>query len=193
MTELEKIAYAKSFIDKLARGINPLNDTSIPDDEVVNHPRLCRCFFYVSEVLGQIIINGKKSEARKKKQKREYFSITHEQLKDFQYSDKPITMNDFCKRLESLVNLKIMRRISRQSLPEWLVSLNLLTPPLNNSTRYSTSVPTPEGLQMGITQISYTNEYGTHKVNALGIEAQKFINDNMEAFLAFRKRSKFKI
>ena len=26
MTELEKIAYAKSFIDKLANGINPLDD-----------------------------------------------------------------------------------------------------------------------------------------------------------------------
>lgn len=27
MTELEKIEYAKSFIDKLANGINPLDDT----------------------------------------------------------------------------------------------------------------------------------------------------------------------
>ena len=33
MTELEKIAYAKSFIDKLANGINPLDDTPIPDDD----------------------------------------------------------------------------------------------------------------------------------------------------------------
>ena len=31
MTELEKIAYAKSFIDKLAKGINPLNDMPIPE------------------------------------------------------------------------------------------------------------------------------------------------------------------
>lgn len=29
MTEIEKIAYAKSFIDKLANGINPLDDTPI--------------------------------------------------------------------------------------------------------------------------------------------------------------------
>ena len=64
MTELEKIAYAKSFIDKLAQGINPLNDTPIPDNEVVNNPRLCRCFFYVSEVLAQVIINGRKSGAK---------------------------------------------------------------------------------------------------------------------------------
>ena len=29
MTELEKIEYAKSFIDKLANGINPLDDTMV--------------------------------------------------------------------------------------------------------------------------------------------------------------------
>ena len=34
MTELEKIAYAKAFIDKLANGINPLDDTPIPDDDI---------------------------------------------------------------------------------------------------------------------------------------------------------------
>ena len=39
MTELEKIAYAKSFIDKLANGINPLDGTPIPDDDVANNVR----------------------------------------------------------------------------------------------------------------------------------------------------------
>lgn len=192
MTELEKIAYAKSFIDKLARGINPLDDTTIPDDDIVNNPRLCRCFFYVSEVLGQIIINGKKSEARKKNPKREYFNITTERLKDFKYSEEPITTNEFCNRLESLVDLKSIKRISRQSLPEWLVSLGLLALP-HNGTRYSDCLPTTEGKKMGITRLFYKNEYGTYGVNVLGIEAQKFIIDNMEAFLAFRKRSKLKI
>ena len=40
MTELEKIAYAKSFIDKLANGINPLDDTPIPDYDIANNVRL---------------------------------------------------------------------------------------------------------------------------------------------------------
>ena len=50
MTELEKIEYAKSFIDKLANGINPLDDTPIPDDDIANNVRLSRCFFYVSSM-----------------------------------------------------------------------------------------------------------------------------------------------
>ena len=58
MTELEKIAYAKSFIDKLANGINPLDDMPIPEGDIANNVRLSRCFFYVSDILGQVYENG---------------------------------------------------------------------------------------------------------------------------------------
>ena len=58
MTELEKIAYAKSFIDKLANGVNPIDDSTIPDSDIVNNVRLSRCFFYVSDILRQVIENG---------------------------------------------------------------------------------------------------------------------------------------
>ena len=58
MTELEKIAYAKSFIDKLANGINPVDDTPIPEGDIANNVRLSRCFFYVSDILRQVIENG---------------------------------------------------------------------------------------------------------------------------------------
>lgn len=45
MTELEKNEYTKSLIDKLANGINPLNDMPIPENDIVNNVRLSRCFF----------------------------------------------------------------------------------------------------------------------------------------------------
>jgi len=47
MTENEKIQYAKAFIDKLARGINPLDDSFIRDDDIVNNVRISRCFFCI--------------------------------------------------------------------------------------------------------------------------------------------------
>ena len=44
MTELGKIAYAKSFINKLANGINPIDDHPAAEYDVVNNVRLTRCF-----------------------------------------------------------------------------------------------------------------------------------------------------
>lgn len=58
MTELETLQRAKMYMEKLANGINPLDDTMIPDGEVVNQVRLSRCFFYVADVLRQVIDNG---------------------------------------------------------------------------------------------------------------------------------------
>ena len=50
MTELEKIKRAKMYMDKLANGINLLDDTVVPDEDIVNQVRLSRCFFFVSDV-----------------------------------------------------------------------------------------------------------------------------------------------
>ena len=45
MTELEKIKRAKMYMDKLANGINPIDETMVPDEDVVNNVRISRCFF----------------------------------------------------------------------------------------------------------------------------------------------------
>lgn len=45
MTEIEEIKYAKSFIESLARGVNPLSGEMVPDDEVINNVKISRCLF----------------------------------------------------------------------------------------------------------------------------------------------------
>ena len=68
MTELEKIERAKMYMDKLANGINPIDDSVVPDEDIVNNVRLSRCFFFVSDVLRQIIEHsGIESEKKAKK------------------------------------------------------------------------------------------------------------------------------
>lgn len=51
MTELETMQRAKMYLDKLARGIDPITGQELPEDTVLNNVRLCRCFHYVSGVL----------------------------------------------------------------------------------------------------------------------------------------------
>ena len=45
MTELETLERAKMYIDKLANGVNPLDDSTVPENDIVNNIRLSRCFF----------------------------------------------------------------------------------------------------------------------------------------------------
>ena len=43
MTELETMQRAKMYLDKLARGIDPITDREMPEDAVLNNVRICRC------------------------------------------------------------------------------------------------------------------------------------------------------
>lgn len=54
MKDLEKIACARSDIQKLANGINPMSGQEGSEGDVVNHVRISRCLFYVPDILGQI-------------------------------------------------------------------------------------------------------------------------------------------
>ena len=63
MTELEKMQRAKMYIDKMANGINPIDDTAAPENDVINNVRISRCFFYVSDILRQVIENGGTAKA----------------------------------------------------------------------------------------------------------------------------------
>ena len=69
MAEIAKILYAKSFIDKMANGINPLDNSPIPEGELLNHVRISRCLFYVSELLEQMAGSAPMMKKRKRKQK----------------------------------------------------------------------------------------------------------------------------
>ena len=51
MTEQEKLHRAKHYIDSLANGLNPLDGTLIPEQDVVNNVKISRCRFFVSDVL----------------------------------------------------------------------------------------------------------------------------------------------
>lgn len=57
ITELDKIIRAKMYMDKLANGFDPITDTELPDDTMLNNIRLMRCF-YISDILKQVIENG---------------------------------------------------------------------------------------------------------------------------------------
>ena len=127
MTELEKIEYAKSFIDKLANGINPLDDTPIPEGDITNHVRLSRCFFYVSSLLQKEIDREKR---RTRKATVLPFSITQEQLQSFEYSSYPISASAIARKINFLVKEAIdekkIKRFSYRNINYWLYDIGMI-------------------------------------------------------------------
>lgn len=184
MTEIEKIAYAKMFIDKLANGINPINDLPVSEDDIVNNVRLTRCFFYVSDILRQVIENGGTTKAPKPKSKKLAFYISSEQLSQYEYSETPISASEIIMRINKLIDTEQMNKLTYKQVANWLVSIDVLAERSNNNGRVS-KLPTVNGEQLGITMESRQGMNGEYKVVVYNKEAQSFILNNMPAIISF--------
>ena len=70
MTELETIKRAKMYMDKLSIGINPLDDTPVPEEELLNHVRLAKCFCFISQILQKVIDHNEMIAVNSKSKKK---------------------------------------------------------------------------------------------------------------------------
>ena len=125
MTDLEKIKYTKTFVDKLAKGVNPNNNSKIPESDVIYDEHVSGCMRYVSSILQKIIDNGG-SIGYVSKPKKEHFNITEKQLANFAFSDIPLNIKELTNNINSLIDLDKIKRVSQRKLLEWLVELGML-------------------------------------------------------------------
>ena len=88
MTELETLQRAKMYIDKLANGINPLDDTPVKYDDIINNVRISRCLFYVSDTLRKVIENG--GTVSVPKIRKQDFDISADEIEKFEFSEHSI-------------------------------------------------------------------------------------------------------
>ena len=72
MIDMVKLATAKVWIEKLANGINPLNDELVKEDDIINNVNISRCLFYVTELLDEI----KAATAVERKGRKAFFLST---------------------------------------------------------------------------------------------------------------------
>ena len=61
----EKLLKAKSYLDKLANGINPITNELASENDTINNIHISRCLFYVSDVLRNLIENNNNPQKRK--------------------------------------------------------------------------------------------------------------------------------
>ena len=186
MTELEKIEYAKTFIDKLANGVDPVQDKVIPDDSVLNNVRISRCLFYVSDVLRQVIDNGgiiaAPAPLKKERKKKLSFLLTVEEAENFAFSEEPITATEIISKIDSIGVKEGRKRFPRKNLVNWMIMLGLLEYIEINGKKVAR--PTSDGEELGLVFKERSGIYGTYYATYYNLDAQHFIIDNIDAVIA---------
>lgn len=180
MTELETIARAKMYIDKLANGINPLDDTAVAENDIVNNVRISRCLFFVSDTLRRVLENGGVGvTSRVKKNK---FKITAEELEKFEFSDRPIPVSEITKRINDIADTENSTKLSHNTITSWLSEIGMLNEMINTEGK-KRKRPTAEGAELGIFVKEVTSQNGTFNVVFYNKSAQKFIVDNIPSVI----------
>ena len=180
MTELETLQRAKMYIDKMANGINPLDDTPIKDDDIINNVRVSRCLFFVSDTLRKVIENGGTVSIPKVHKKE--FSISVDEIEKFQFSEKPIPVSEIAKRINELTDTENSKKFSYRMITDWLMNAEILTE-IENSEGKKWKRPTSSGMELGISVEERQGQRGIYHVVVYNKNAQRFITDNIFAII----------
>ena len=180
MTDLEKIAYAKSFLDKLAAGIDPTDGSIIPQDDVAAKTRVAGCFSYVSDVLGKLInapdtvANLYRTPERK---------LTSEVLASIECSQYPVSASAFAQRVDQA--LRSSKKFTAHEINAWLMHQGYLEKLIDYRDK-SFKRPTQKGVEIGIIVQQSTTASGrvTRSVR-FNLFAQQFLRDHLHDILAF--------
>lgn len=180
MTELETMRRAKLYMEKLAQGIDPITNQEIAEDSVLNNIRLARCFFYVSDVLGQVISNGGVIGG---KVRRDAFSITPEQLASIQVSAEPVRVTQLVEMISTAVDNPQMKKLSTTAITNWLLEKGFLEKQTGFDGK-SRRVPSRNGFLIGLSTETRQGQYGEYQAVFYNTAAQQFVLDNLIAILA---------
>lgn len=168
MIDKEKFNSAKVWIEKLANGINPLNDEVVKDDDLINNVHISRCLFYVSELLDEI-----KTDTPVEKRSRKPFSISEKDAVNI-----PILTSNGIANFAKLINAHIpqdMKPLSAGRLIKWLRNEGLLQE-IQKEDGHKTNIPTEKGNSIGITIEIQKNPDGMEYQRVVySVDAQKFI------------------
>lgn len=182
MDDFELTCRAKIYIEKLANGINPLTDDNVPEGDIVNNVKISRCLFFVADVLEKIIENGGCVQPMRKKKHRERFYVQKDDLKDFEYTDTPITITHVAERINRFVDTANMRRLYYRQILVWLKSAGYLKD-ANGEYGKSAYCPTQLGANNGISMRKVTRDTGEYYVLCYARRAQEIIVDNIEKII----------
>lgn len=184
MTELEMINRAKTYIDKLANGVNPLTDEPVSENDIVNNVRISRCFFYISDLLRRFAEGGFPEAA--KKGKKQPFIITEEQRKRFEFSETPISVSEIARRFNAAVNTEGAVQMRYSGITFWLIESGLLSVDRREDGR-EVKLPTAAGMELGISQEVRSGANGSYTVVVYNENAQRYLVDNIDAILEAEK------
>ncbi len=171
------------ILEKLANGINPIDDTPFPTDSPINNVDVTRAIFFALTQL---------KHPPKKTQKKKYFYIEEDALATFEFIPEGAYLTQLVEKLNSLIDVNRVKKLSRKKVIDWLIDLDILTTVQTEGKKSKRHMPTEKGLNMGLEVVRLLDRFGTpFDAVKYSLSMQKFIIDNIDGlynWIANRRR-----
>lgn len=176
--EVEKVQKAKGIMQKLAEGINPLNEERIENSEFLCDARMSGCFNFITEVLDNVIKHRNESQSRDLK-----FVITPEQKGKVSLPEGKIGVNEFSKRINECLNLDVSKRLTGVELNKRLKKLGVLSEEqLEDGKTKTVTNEKSAGYGFELERKKYNGvEYDMVLINN---EGKRYLLENLESIMA---------
>ncbi len=161
MSEFEKLKRARMYIHKLANGIDPISNTCIEQDSILNNIRISRCFFYVVEVLDQLIANS--GVIGKNKTSIPFF-ITEEQKAKILPIERKVLVGQITDKINAVTAENNCKKFNAVWITNWLLEhgyLEIKSDARGHNKRFATL----KGYEIGIAVESRNGRYGVFNIN----------------------------
>ena len=180
--DIVKLEKAILYAQRIADGCNPVNNSPVEEDSVLQNPNVIRCMYFIKEVLEEVHKNRGYVGGKPKNSDKRPFPLEARDL--FTYKeDKAISR--VVEQINEPLDEYTYQKLSYKTVMKWLLRQGYLHEQVYEKYENKTfKVSTHKGLQLGIRIEERVRADGAGYVITLyGQQAQEFIVDNLEAMI----------
>lgn len=176
--EFEKMEKAKNVLLKISKGVDPLSGEAIAENNFLNDPRIIRCFYFVTEVLDNVI----QGVYRKTGSRLPDFIITPEQKQRVTFPEGKIGVNEFSRQINQYIDTNASKKLTGMDLNKKLKKMGILTDKIieNGKTR---TVINPNSAKYGLEMENRKYNGMEYEMVVINDQGKKYLLDNIETIM----------
>lgn len=177
IVEREKIEKAKEI--RMANGVDPLTGEVLGEDSFLNNPKIIRCFYYITEVLDNVMNNAYSYGV-----KLAHFIITPEQISKVALPEGKIGVNEFSKQVNMCIDLSVSKKLTGVELNKRLKKMGVLSEELNPATGKARTITNGNSHIYGFETLK--RDYNGVEYDAIVIndKGKKYLLENIETIMS---------
>ncbi len=179
VSDFEKMDKAKTVLMKIAKGINPINGEPIKDESFLNDPKIIRCFYYITEVLDNVM-NGAYSRGGKLT----HFFISPEQKAMVVLPDGLIGVNEFSKQVNKCIDQSKSKNLTGVELNKRLKKMGVLGEETNTVTGKSRTVTNSSSKEYGFEMITRSFNGAEYEMVVINDTGKRYLMDHLEEIMS---------